>query len=114
MNTIEEMFEELKPDPFANNPNIPDGSWAARTRFTYTTPTRRLTMFEHRSWKTTSASLSAIIVAILTLAVIPISDNDPATLPNYELMVTTVLAAASGLWARDNDKSSEQVGADKQ
>lgn len=67
---------------------------------------------KNTSWKTTTVALTAIIVAIGTMIVEPLLDDDPATKPDWKTCVSVVIASAIGLWARDDDKSSEDVGAD--
>lgn len=63
------------------------------------------------SWKTTLSGIGTIVVALFTLVVQPMIDADPATLPNFGEFFTIAIAAGGLLFARDNDKSSEQVGA---
>lgn len=66
---------------------------------------------KYLSWKTSAAGISAIIVAVFSLIVQPLTDNDPATVPNYEVAITAILAGIGLLTARDNDKTSEETGA---
>lgn len=64
------------------------------------------------SWKTTIAGIAAAIATIAS-AVGATFDNDPSTVADWGI-VTAALAAAYGLIkARDNDKTSEDVGAKK-
>ena len=63
-----------------------------------------------KSWKTTVAGIAAIIAAIST-AVAAQLDDDPNTVPNWGLVIPAIAAGAGLVAARDNDKSSEQVGA---
>ena len=65
-----------------------------------------------KSWKTTLAGIAAIVAAIAT-AVTAQSDNDPATLPDWTMVIAMITAGVGLVLARDNDKSSEQVGAGK-
>lgn len=62
-----------------------------------------------KSWKTTAAGVSAIIIAIASVVQAQF-DGDPATVPNYEAALAAVMAGLVGLFARDNDVSSEQAG----
>lgn len=66
---------------------------------------------KYLSWKTSAAGISAIIVAVFSLIVQPLTHNDPATVPNYEVAITAILAGIGLLTARDNDKTSEETGA---
>lgn len=62
------------------------------------------------SWKTTTAGLAAVLAVVAdTLA--KLTDNDSMTNPDWNLVVAFIASAAIGLFARDNDKSSESVGA---
>lgn len=62
-----------------------------------------------KSWKTTTAGVAAIVIAILSVVQAQF-DGDPATVPNYEAALAAVMAGLVGLFARDNDVSSEQAG----
>lgn len=75
-------------------------------------PERPLIM-KNYSWKTTTTGLGAIAAALVTLVLNPLMDNDPVTVPNWNAFVPIVITALMGLFARDDDKSSEQVGAGK-
>ena len=63
-----------------------------------------------RSWQTTLAGVGAIMVA-LGGAIVAQFDMDPTTAPNWEVAIAAVVAGFGLLRARDNDKSSEDVGA---
>ena len=63
-----------------------------------------------KSWKTTLAGIAAIIAAI-ALALSHQFDTDPATIADWGAVFTAVAAGVGLLFARDNDKSSEKVGA---
>jgi len=63
-----------------------------------------------KSWKTTVAGIAAIIAAI-ALAVSNEFDADPATVADWGAVLATIAAGVGLLFARDNDKSSEKVGA---
>lgn len=65
---------------------------------------------KNKSWKTTTVAITAIVVAIGSMIVEPLLDNDPATKPKWEECVTLVIAGSLGFWTRDDDKSSKQVG----
>ena len=66
---------------------------------------------KYLSWKTSSAGISAIIIAVFTLIVQPLSDHDPETNPDYNVAITAILAGIGLIAARDNDKTSEETGA---
>lgn len=66
---------------------------------------------EYLSWKTSTSGISAIVIALFTLIIQPLTDNDPATIPNYNVAITAILAGVGLITARDNDKSSEETGA---
>lgn len=63
-----------------------------------------------KSWKTTLAGIAGIIAAIAS-AVQAQFDGDPATAPNWELVFGLVAAGVGLLVARDNSRTSEEVGA---
>ncbi len=65
-----------------------------------------------KSWKTTLAGIAAIIAAVGT-AVSAQFDNDPATVPDWTMVIGMITAGVGLVLARDNDKTSEQVGAGK-
>jgi len=63
------------------------------------------------SWKTSAASVVFFLTNLGTLVLNPLLDNDPTTNPQWNLFFAAA-AGAWGLWqARDDDKTSEQVGA---
>ena len=62
------------------------------------------------SWRTTTAGIAAIVVAIGT-AVGALFDADPLTLPDWGAVAAAVMAGLGLLAARDNKVSSEQAGA---
>jgi hypothetical protein len=62
------------------------------------------------SWRTTTAGIAAIVVAIGT-AVGALFDADPLTLPDWGAVAAAVMAGLGLLAARDNKISSEQAGA---
>jgi len=63
------------------------------------------------SWKTTVLGISSAVAALITFAVVPLLDGDPATSVNLGLLIPSILAAFGIYVARDDDKSSEDVGA---
>ena len=63
------------------------------------------------SWKTTVCGILGIIAAAITMIGLPLLDSDPVTVPNYTAFVATATTAIGLLFARDNDKTSLQVGA---
>ena len=62
------------------------------------------------SWKTTVLGVCAIIVAVCTAA-IALLDGDPETAVNIELVIAEIVAGLGLIAARDNDKTSEDAGA---
>ena len=64
-----------------------------------------------KSWKTTLCGVLAAVAAGITLVALPLLDNDPATTANWGAFAATLAAAVGLCVARDNDKSSEDVGA---
>ena len=63
-----------------------------------------------KSWKTSAAGIGAILVA-LGSALSATFDADPVTVPDWGALVAAIIAGIGLLAARDNDKSSEEVGA---
>lgn len=62
------------------------------------------------SWKTTAAGIGGIM-AVLGSALSAMFDADPTTIPDWTSVIAGVTMAIGLIFARDNDKSSEQVGA---
>ena len=62
------------------------------------------------SWKTSAAGIGAILVAVGS-ALTAMFDADPATIPDWGAVVAAVIAGIGLLAARDNNVSSETVGA---
>ena len=62
------------------------------------------------SWRTTTAGIAAIVVALGT-AVGALFDADPLTLPDWGAVAAAVMAGIGLLAARDNKVSSERAGA---
>lgn len=63
-----------------------------------------------RSWKTTLLGIGTILSAIGP-ALVAAFDADAATNPNWPVLITAITAGFGLIVARDNDKSSEAVGA---
>jgi hypothetical protein len=63
-----------------------------------------------KSWKTSTAGIAAILTAVGgTLTAL--SDNNPATVPDYASLIAACIAGFGLLFSRDNDVSSEDAGA---
>jgi hypothetical protein len=63
-----------------------------------------------KSWKTTAAGIAALLAVIAT-AVAAYLDGDAATTAEWGAVVTAVFVSLGFVASRDNDKSSESVGA---
>lgn len=63
-----------------------------------------------KSWKTTLAGIAGII-GMLSTAVSAMLDGNPATVPQWEIVIPAVITSAGLLFARDNNVTSEQAGA---
>jgi hypothetical protein len=61
------------------------------------------------SWKTTTAGIGAILVAVGT-AMKAMFDNDPSTVPEWGAVVAAIIAGIGLIVARDNNVTSEQAG----
>ena len=66
---------------------------------------------KYLSWKTTASGISAIVIAVFSMIVQPLTDNDAVTVPDYNVAITAILAGIGLLVARDDDKTSEEIGA---
>ncbi|MCX7806094.1 MAG: hypothetical protein N3A38_13010 [Planctomycetota bacterium] len=64
-----------------------------------------------KSWKTTLCGILSVIASGITLVALPLLDADPATVPNWGAFVAALTAGVGLILARDNDKTSESVGA---
>jgi len=62
-----------------------------------------------KSWKTSVLGITAIVTAIGN-AIPLLLDNNPATNPDWGSLIAIVSAGVMGLFARDNNVSSEQAG----
>ena len=67
---------------------------------------------KNKSWKTSGAGAAVLLAALSTLLT-SLTDNNPATNPDWNVFFAQAAAALGLLFARDNNKSSEQVGASK-
>ena len=63
-----------------------------------------------KSWKTTVLGIASALVAIGNAAIAYL-DGDPATTVDMGVTIAAIMAALGCFFARDNDKSSEDVGA---
>ena len=63
----------------------------------------------HKSWKTSGAGFAAILVAVGS-AITAVTDNDPTTNIDIGALTAALLAGIGLIFARDNNKSSEDVG----
>lgn len=61
------------------------------------------------SWKTTVAGIMALVIAVAT-AISLLVDGDPETMPDWNVVAEAAIGLGL-LFARDNNKSSESVGA---
>lgn len=64
-----------------------------------------------RSWRTTAFGAAGALVALLGLVVMPLLDDDPATVANWAEALPIALTALGLGVARDNAVSSERAGA---
>jgi len=62
----------------------------------------------NKSWKTTASGVSAIIAAVAGAAQLML-DNNPSTNPDWTAVIAAVTAGFGLIFARDNDKRSEDV-----
>lgn len=63
-----------------------------------------------KSWKTTLAGIAGVVAAVAS-AVQAQFDGNPATVPDWGLVGALLATGVGLLLARDNNKTSEQVGA---
>ena len=62
------------------------------------------------SWKTTAGGISGILVVVFG-AVQLMLDGKPETNPDWTLVIGAITAGIGLIFARDNNKTSEQVDA---
>ena len=62
-----------------------------------------------KSWKTTGAGIGAILVAVGS-ALTATFDADPLTVADWGAVIASIIAGIGLIAARDNDKSSQDVG----
>lgn len=65
-----------------------------------------------KSWKTTLAGVLAIVAAAIAMIANPLLDADPATVPNFVEFLSIAGAGMIGLFARDNNVTSKEAGAE--
>lgn len=65
-----------------------------------------------KSWKTTTAGVGGLMTAIGSI-LNQLMDGNPATNPDWNVMLPIIFTSLIGIFARDNGVSSEQVGADE-
>jgi len=63
-----------------------------------------------KSWQTTLAGIAAFL-AVFFNQITAQFDSDPATIADWNLVVGAAAVAIGLILARDNNKSSEKVGA---
>lgn len=63
-----------------------------------------LESIKNSSWKTTGAGIAAIMVAG-GAALTALTDNDPATKPDFPALIAAIIAGIGLIFARDSKKS---------
>ena len=63
-----------------------------------------------KSWKTTIFGAGGLLAVIVT-AVSALFDGDPATKPDWGLLIAAAGPAIAAIFARDHSVTSEQAGA---
>lgn len=69
-------------------------------------------LLDGTSWKTTLSGVCAIVTAVAA-AVLAFVDDDPATKVEIATTIAAVMAGVGLIAARDNNKSSEDIGVGK-
>jgi predicted Zn-dependent protease len=64
---------------------------------------------KNKNWKTTGAGVAAILVA-MSAALTALTDNDPSTTIDFASLLAACIAGVGLIFARDADKSSDQLG----
>lgn len=62
------------------------------------------------SWRTTLAGVLTAAIAVFAV-VAAFLDNDPNTVPQWDIAIAAVIAGAGLVFARDNAVTSEKAGA---
>jgi len=65
-----------------------------------------------KSWKTTAAGVGGLIATIGSI-LNQVFDGNPATNPDWNLVLPILLTSFIGIFARDNNVTSEQANATK-
>ena len=63
---------------------------------------------QNKSWKTTASGVTAILAAVASAATL-LLDNNNLTNPDWSATIAAVTAGFGLIFARDNDKSTEDV-----
>lgn len=64
------------------------------------------------SWRTTGTGIGAIVVAVGTALQLSFDDN-PRTVPDWNLVAMLIFVGMGQIFSRDNKVSSEEVKANK-
>lgn len=67
-------------------------------------------MLKNKNWKTSGAGIAAILVAV-GAALTAMTDGNDLTNPDWAAVLAAAIAGIGLIFARDGDKTSEQVGA---
>lgn len=62
-----------------------------------------------KSWKTTGLGV-AMILGSVAFAATALLDNDPTTVVDFKILYASIMAGFGLIAARDNNKTSEDVG----
>lgn len=66
---------------------------------------------KYLSWQTSLAGISAIVVAVFSMIVQPLTDGNAATNVDWNSAIAAIMLGFGLLRARDDNKTSEEVGA---